>query len=169
MNNNDIIKLIEQIVNPYYYFEMDDFYGDRCGLPYPKIDDLDVLYFKKNGKDKKLIISKNDEQTIIDKIKNLNIGYVELIKIPAFGVYICIKLNNHISNQLFVIKYDDGIHGMYTDLDKAKNELINIYDKTPNYKYYCYHINIYNLIENEYIETNIKYTYNIGIFTKQII
>ena len=162
MNNNEIIKSIEQIVQPYFNFEMDDFYGDRGGLPYPKIEELDVLYFKKNGKDKKLVITKDDEQTMIDKIKNLNIGSVELIKIPSFGVYICVKLPSYNDNELYVIKNDEGICSMYTDLYKAKNELIKIYNKTPDYKHYGYQINVYILHDNKYISTNKSYTVGRG-------
>ena len=29
---------------------MDDFYGDRGGIPYPDIEDLDILYFKFDGR-----------------------------------------------------------------------------------------------------------------------
>jgi hypothetical protein len=66
-------------------------------------------------------------------------------------------------NQLFVIKYNDGIHTMYIDLEKAKNELKNIYNKTSDYKY-----NVYNLFDTEYIIANITYTYNFDVFSKNI-
>ncbi len=166
MKNSEIIKLVEEIVHPYYTFEMDDFYGDRGGLPYPNIEDLDMLYFKKNGKDKSLRITKDEEQKMIDRIKDLNIGSVELSIIPSFGVYICIKLSAYDENNLFVIKNDDGICGMYTDLEKAKNELISIYNKTPDFKYYGYQIVVYKLLNSEYIVTNTIYTYNASFFAK---
>ena len=93
MNNYEIIKSIEHIVHPYFTFEMDDFYGDKGGLPYPNIDELTMLFFKKNGKDKNLVLTKNEEQIMLDKISKLcNIGSVELIKIPYFGIYIHVKL-----------------------------------------------------------------------------
>ena len=88
MNNYEKINLIQEIVQPYFKFEMDDFYGDRGGLPYPKIEQLDKLYFKKIGKG----VNKHDEEILLDKIKNLDIGLVELIKIPSFGVYIYINM-----------------------------------------------------------------------------
>jgi hypothetical protein len=93
MNNHEKISLIEQIVQPYFNFEMDDLYGDRGGLPYPNIEELTHLYFKKNGKDRKLVLSKSEEQLMLDKIKNLNIGEVKLIQIPSFGIYIHVKLD----------------------------------------------------------------------------
>jgi hypothetical protein len=94
MNNQDKIKLIEEIVQPYFNFEMNDFYGDRGGLPYPNIEDLTIFYFKRNGKDKKLYFqSKKEEPFILEKVKKLNIGKVELITFPGMGVYICVELN----------------------------------------------------------------------------
>lgn len=72
------------------------------------------------------------------------------------------------SNQLFVIKNNDGIYALYIDLEKAKNELKNIYNRTPNYKDYCYQINVYDLVDNEYIITNITYTYIFDIVYKNI-
>lgn len=73
------------------------------------------------------------------------------------------------SNQLFIIKHDDGIRGIYIDFTSAKNELKNIYKNTPDYNTYGYQINIYNLIDNEYIITNEYYTYNFDKFTKNEI
>lgn len=93
MNNYEKIRLIEEIVNPFFNFEMDDFYGDRGGILYPKIENLNRFYFKKNGRDHKLVITKDEEQILLDKIKQLNFGSVELIKIPSFGVYIYVQLN----------------------------------------------------------------------------
>lgn len=92
MNNHEIIKEIEKIVHPYFTFEMDDFYGDRGGIPYPKIENLKRLYFKKNGKDRNLIITKEEEEKFLDKIKLLNIGSVEIIKFPYIGLFICINI-----------------------------------------------------------------------------
>jgi hypothetical protein len=73
------------------------------------------------------------------------------------------------SNQLFVIKYNyDSVFGLYIDLEKAKNELKNIYNMKPDYKDYDYRINVYNLFENQYIITNITYTYKFDIFTENM-
>jgi hypothetical protein len=94
MNNHEIINTINKIVNPFFIFEMNDFYGDRGGIPFPKIEELQLLAFKKNGKDKKLNLTKEQETLIINKIKDLNIGSVEIVKIQAFGTYIMINLQN---------------------------------------------------------------------------
>jgi len=93
MNNQEIINIINEIANPFYIFEMDDFYGDKGGRPYPKIEELQRLAFKKNNKDRKLnFLTKEQETLIINKIKDLNIGSVEIAKIQSFGKYIIINL-----------------------------------------------------------------------------
>ena len=73
------------------------------------------------------------------------------------------------SNQLFVITNDDGICGFYSKLEKAKNELKNIYQETPDYKHFGYRINVYELVNNEYIITNKIYTYKIDTFVIDMI
>lgn len=91
MNNLEIIKLVEEIVSPYFEFNLADFYGDRGSCEYPKIEELKILFFKLNGRDKKLRINKVDQQKMVDKIKNLNIESVELSYVQSFGRYIIIK------------------------------------------------------------------------------
>jgi len=94
MDNNKKINLIHKIVLPYFKFEMDDFYGDRGGRPYPKIEDLNLLYFKKKTRYENgsylPSLTKKDEKVMIEKIKNLNIGKVEYYRISNFGKYIVI-------------------------------------------------------------------------------
>jgi len=68
------------------------------------------------------------------------------------------------SNELFIINNIDGNYGYYTTLEKAKDELKKIYNSTPNYNLYNYKINVYLLIDNEYIITNTSYTYIFNIF-----
>lgn len=92
MNNFEIIKSIEQIVCPYFQFNMDDFYGNIVGREVPKIEELNILFFKLNGYDKKLYLSKNDQEKMVDKIKDLNIGLVEINSIQSYGRYIIITL-----------------------------------------------------------------------------
>jgi hypothetical protein len=92
MDNYEKISIIEKIIKPYFKFEMDDFYGDRGGAPYPKIENLTRFYFKKNGRDRKLVLTKEEQQIMLDKIKKLNIGSVEIIKFPFIGIYICVDL-----------------------------------------------------------------------------
>ena len=60
--------------------------------------------------------------------------------------------------KIFVIQYnEDSTHSLYADLEKAKNEITNIYKNTPNYNLYDYRINCYNLVDNVYILTDETY------------
>jgi Zn-finger domain-containing protein len=76
--------------------------------------------------------------------------------------------------QLFIIDYevtdeDFDTHttwvGIYNDLETAKNELRKIYSSKSDYKFFCYKIKIYQLINNEYKFTNKFYTYSFDKFT----
>jgi len=86
MNNNTKINLIDEIVLPYFKLEMDEFYPD------PKL-----LYFKKKSRDEKYnkisSLSKKDEKIMIEKIKNLNIGKVEIISYTGIGIFMQIDMN----------------------------------------------------------------------------
>ena len=62
------------------------------------------------------------------------------------------------SEQIFIIQNDNGIHSLYADLEKAKNELKTIYNNTPDYKKYGYQITVYTLVDREYIASNTIYT-----------
>ena len=69
------------------------------------------------------------------------------------------------SSKLFVIRNDDdGIVAFYTDLEKAKNGLKTIHDITINFRHYCYVICVYDLIDDEYVITNVSYTYSFDTF-----
>ncbi len=70
------------------------------------------------------------------------------------------------SNELFIINNINGICGIYNNLNKAKDELKKFYDLIPNYRLYDYKINIYELIDNEYIITDTSYTYIFNVFFK---
>jgi hypothetical protein len=76
--------------------------------------------------------------------------------------------------EIFIIDYevvDDNYNtintfkGIYNDLEIAKNELKKIYNNTPDYKFFCYKIKIFHLIDNEYKFTNKFYTYSFDKFT----
>jgi len=90
----EIINQIDIILNPEWKFEMDDFYGDRGGIPYPSIESLDVLYWKLNYKLlKNSITSGETKNGLIQMIKDLpEINSVETLKIMGFGKYIKVEL-----------------------------------------------------------------------------
>lgn len=77
------------------------------------------------------------------------------------------------SSKLFIISYDADNYeenqcdiGFYTDLEIAKNKLKDIYNKTPDYKYYGYKISVYELVGSEYITTHKIYVYSFDNFTE---
>lgn len=73
---------------------------------------------------------------------------------------------------LFIISYElDELDecvccSIYTDLEIAKQELKNIYNKTTDYKYFGYKIMIYTLDEKQYKFTNRILTYRFDEFHK---
>ena len=89
MNNNiEKIRLVAEIVEPYFKFDM-DLYGDRGSSQYPKIEELTTLFFKFNGK---VRLTKEDEQQLLDTIIKLHIGMVEIGKVNGLGRYITITM-----------------------------------------------------------------------------
>lgn len=88
MNNFKIIEVVEKIVSPYFKFNMEDFYGDRGTCKYPKIEEINTLFFKLNGR---IAISKPEQETMVDEITKLNIGLIEIQSVQSFGKYIIIR------------------------------------------------------------------------------
>ena len=72
------------------------------------------------------------------------------------------------SNQLFIIKSNEGVHSFYTNLNKAKSKLVDIYNEIYDYKQYGYKIEVYNLIQDEFIFSNITFTYCFNLFTTYV-
>jgi len=76
-----------------------------------------------------------------------------------------IKNINIMTTQLFIIKSNEGVHSFYTNINKAKSKLVAIYNETCDYKNYGYKIEVYNLIQDEFIFSNITFTYCCDLFT----
>lgn len=89
LDNYQIINKISKVVEPYYNFNLDDFY--KGGIIYPKIEELSVFIYKKNYKVSSFYISEEDENIMIEEIRKLNVGKVEIIKIPSLGKYILVS------------------------------------------------------------------------------
>lgn len=123
-SNKKIIELVEKIVNPQFTFHMDDFYGDRGGIPYPDIEDLDILHFKYDGR-RYPHLSKQEKEELVIKIKNeLNsVESIEIIKYQYFGLFIKIVLPKY--NKVIIDLYDK-----YQDYRNTNAEKIN--------SVYCY-------------------------------
>ena len=64
------------------------------------------------------------------------------------------------STQLFVVKNEtDGAIAFYAELEKAKSALKSIYDTTIDFKYWDYEIQVYDLVDGEYVVTSVSYMY----------
>jgi hypothetical protein len=68
------------------------------------------------------------------------------------------------ATQLFIIKNINGIHGIYTEIEKSKTALKDLYNTLLDYSLYKYQIHVYTLIGDEYTDTTIRYTYKPDIF-----
>jgi hypothetical protein len=51
---------------------------------------------------------------------------------------------------------------IFSDLPEALNELNEIYKKTPDFKYYNYHIKVYYKINKKYIVSNETYYHKLN-------
>lgn len=90
------IQAINKIVSPYFEFNVIDIYGDRGSCDLPKIEELSTIYFKlKTIRGKSC--SKEQREELADKVRELNIGDVDLIKIEGFGIYMSIKIYEDIN------------------------------------------------------------------------
>lgn len=87
----DNINAINKIVNPHFELNLDDLYGNRGGSGPPNVEELSILYFKlKRVKGK--FCTKEKQEELVDKVRELNIGDVEFIIIRDFGAYISVEL-----------------------------------------------------------------------------
>lgn len=69
---------------------MDDFYGDRGGIPYPPIETLNILHWKRKSRDNPHLTKHEEQLELIKEIAEIK--SVNVIKISAFGKYIEVEL-----------------------------------------------------------------------------
>lgn len=55
---------------------------------------------------------------------------------------------------------------IFTDSKEALNELNNIYNNTPDFKHYNYHIKVYDKINNKYVISHKTYYHQKGYSKK---
>lgn len=122
--NKELIDDISKVVEPYCKFNMIDIYGDRGGIPFPNIENLDTLYFKF---EKILSIKQQDE--LVKKIKELDIGSVQIIKISGFGKYIYIELHKY--NLRIIKEYEKYQNFKNLNIDKINNTYQYLEEKVP--------------------------------------
>jgi hypothetical protein len=130
--NKEIIQEISKIVEPYVKFNMDDIYGDRGGIPYPQIEELDILHFKFDGKNHRVIPSKNFLKELVNKINGLNISQiskVEIVKYNYMGLFIVIQLDKY--NERMITIYNDYLDYKNTNAETINNIYQYLGEKIP--------------------------------------
>ena len=93
-SNQEIINLISKIVEPYMKFNMGDIYGDRGGIPYPEIESLDMLHFRYFNC-KNYSICKNKENELINQVKLLGFGDIQIHRYNGIGKFMVITLDKY--------------------------------------------------------------------------
>jgi hypothetical protein len=129
----EIIDKINKIVNPEWKFEMDDFYGDRGGIPYPPIESLNFLHWKRQSRASDYYpLTKEEEQTQLELIREIaEIKSVNVIKINAFGKYIQVELQR--INEKIISDYDNYLlfEKSETNQDKINKIYLQLEEKVP--------------------------------------
>jgi len=139
----EIINKINKIVNPGWKFEMDDFYGDKFGLPYPSIESLDLLHWKK----KDCNLTKDEEKIQLKMIKDIKeVKAANIIKIMSFGKYIQVILLR--INENLISDYNNYLLFEKNEInkDKINNIYLQLEEKVPKefIGWNLFNDNIYN-------------------------
>lgn len=90
-----IINTVENISSPWWKHNMDDIYGDKGGIPYPAIEELSWIHFKLDSK-VKIQQTKQECEQMLNKLRQLGIGQVEIYKVMGIGKFIVIELTNRV-------------------------------------------------------------------------
>jgi hypothetical protein len=125
----EIIDKVNKIVNPEWKFEMDDFYGDRGGIPYPPIETLNILHWKRKSRDNPHLTKQEEQLELIKEIAEIK--SVNVIKIPAFGKYIEVKLLR--INENIISDYNNYLLFTQNEINQDKiNEIyLQLEEKVP--------------------------------------
>ncbi len=127
-SNQHIIDEISKIVEPYMKFNMDDIYGDRIGIPYPKIEELSILHFRYDGYNRKNLINKKQESDLINQTKSLGIGTVEILKCTPIGKFMAVTLDEH---QRIIYEYNEYLDYKNKNIEKNNNTYQYLEEKVP--------------------------------------
>ncbi len=84
------INTINNIIHPHFYL-VDDPYYDTPITNFEKLVSYKKLFWKLNGKNKK-IISKNKQNELVEIVRQLNFGKIELYTIYGMGKYLVLDL-----------------------------------------------------------------------------
>ncbi len=81
----ELVNEINQIVEPWWKFNMEDIYGDRGSSKYPAIENLTLLYWKLDGH-KKSQLSKNKQNNVLNQVNNLLVKKIlNLVKLFKYN------------------------------------------------------------------------------------
>lgn len=98
-----LVNEINQILEPYWKFSINDIYGDQGSAQLPNIEDLPILYWKLDGH--KNMISKSKQTDMLNQVNMLlvkkNIEQGKIIQIQSIGKFISIQLPPKISKEEF--------------------------------------------------------------------
>ena len=117
-----VIDAVGNIASPWWKHNMDDIYGDRA-IPYPAIEELSYLHFKLDSK-VKIQQTKEECEQMLNKIRQLGVGHVEIYKVMGIGKFIVIELTNKVlvesyhNYEQFVRNNQEKINQMYELVDK---------------------------------------------------
>jgi hypothetical protein len=131
---NKPFKSIQQIiVNPYMTFNMDDIYGDRGGVPYPEIEELNVLHFKYNGNNynKQHFMNKTLENDLIDRVKSLGMGEVNINKINGIGKFMIINFSLYNYHTKIINQYNTYLEYSNKNIEIINNIYQYLEEKVP--------------------------------------
>lgn len=90
----DLINTINNIIYPHFYL-VDDPYYDTPMTNFEIMVSYKKLFWKLNGKNKK-IISKNKQNELVEIVRQLNFGKIELYTIYGMGKYLVLDLQQEI-------------------------------------------------------------------------
>ena len=85
-----IINTINNILQPHFYL-VDGIYSDITITNFEKLIGYNSLFWKLNGKNKKLI-STNKQNELLEMVKQLNLGKAELCSLSGLGKYLVLNL-----------------------------------------------------------------------------
>ena len=89
MNNQDIVNKITNIIEPFYEFDINSIYGDRGSASLPSVNELKILYFKRQI----IYLLPTDEQKLVNLVKQ-EIYPLEtsIVKFPGIGKFLQVTL-----------------------------------------------------------------------------
>lgn len=123
--NKEIIDEISKIVEQYMKFNINDLFGDGYGIP--QIEELDKLYFKYDTKNIK--ITKQKENELIEKVKELHVGEVNTWKINGIGKFMVVELYK--SYKTIINKYNYYLDYKNENYEKINNIYMYLEQKIP--------------------------------------